>query len=77
VKHAIKEKEALGKNPPYWKVQNIAALSGSLWTLDSKQLAIAKEEGVIAHLPNIRTTDIEDKNKSDALVKVLAVVQVA
>ncbi|KAL7964197.1 hypothetical protein HDV63DRAFT_409673 [Trichoderma sp. SZMC 28014] len=76
VKHAIKEKEALGENPPYWKVQNIAALSGSLWTLDSKQLAIAKEEGVIAHLPDIRTTDIEDKNKSDALVKVLAVIQV-
>lgn len=77
VRLAIDEKQALKTNPPYWKVQNIAALSGNLWTLDSKQLAIAKEEGIITELPNIKTADIDDKNKSDALVKVLAVMQVA
>ncbi|KAH8126264.1 hypothetical protein LI328DRAFT_166521 [Trichoderma asperelloides] len=42
VKHAIKMKEALGENPPHWKLLNIATLSGNMWTLDSKQLAIAK-----------------------------------
>ncbi|UKZ61122.1 uncharacterized protein TrAtP1_002393 [Trichoderma atroviride] len=81
---AIKVKEALEKEAvrlhedlPYWKVQNIASLSGSLWTLDSKQLAIAIAHGVIADLPDIKTAEIDDKNKSDALVKVLAVMQVA
>ncbi|KAM0446035.1 hypothetical protein ACHAO4_009480 [Trichoderma viride] len=76
VKHATKVKKALGENPPYWKVQTIAALSGSLWTLDSMQLAVAVEHGVITHLPNIKTAEISDRNKSDALVKVLAVMQV-
>ncbi|EHK42587.1 hypothetical protein TRIATDRAFT_319981 [Trichoderma atroviride IMI 206040] len=76
VKHAIKVKKALGENPPYWKVQTIAALSGSLWTLDSMQLAVAVEHGIITHLPDIKTAEIEDRNKSDALVKVLAVIQV-
>ncbi|PON29029.1 hypothetical protein TGAM01_v202137 [Trichoderma gamsii] len=66
----------MGTKLPYWKVQNIAALSGNLWTLDSKQLAIAKEKGIITDLPNIKTAEIDDKNKSDALVKVLAVMQV-
>lgn len=43
VKHAIKMKEALGENSLHWKLLNIAALSGNMWTLDSKQLAIAKK----------------------------------
>ncbi|KAL7786961.1 hypothetical protein V8C37DRAFT_412311 [Trichoderma ceciliae] len=58
------------------KVQNIAALSGSVWTLDSKQLAIARQYGVIAKLPDIKPAEIDDKNKSEALVKLLAVIQV-
>jgi hypothetical protein len=73
----MKAKKALGDNPPYWKVQNIASLSGNLWTLDSMQLAVAIEHGIITDLPDIKTAEIADKNKSDALVKVLAVMQVA
>jgi hypothetical protein len=75
VRIAIKVKEAL-KDQPNWKIQTIAALSGSLWTLDSMQLAVAIEHGIITDLPDIKTADINDKNKSDALVKVLAVIQV-
>ncbi|KAK1252208.1 hypothetical protein MKX08_003395 [Trichoderma sp. CBMAI-0020] len=84
VRMAIKVKEALDKKAlerheelPYWKVQNIASLCGSLWTLDSQQLAVAIAHGIIADLPDIKTAEIDDKNKSDALVKVLAVLQVA
>lgn len=77
IKHAMKAKKALGDNPPYWKVQNIASLSGNSWTLDSMQLAVAIEHGIITDLPDIKTAEIADKNKSDALVKVLAVMQVA
>ncbi|UKZ84358.1 uncharacterized protein TrAFT101_000268 [Trichoderma asperellum] len=76
VKHAIKIKETLGENPPLWKLLNIAALSGNMWTLDSKQLAIAKKHKIITDLPKIKAADIDDKNKSDALVKILAVMQV-
>lgn len=75
VRVAIKVKETL-KDQPYWKIQTIAALSGSLWTLDSMQLAAALEHGIITKLPDIKTAEINDKNKSDALVKVLAVIQV-
>ncbi|KAL6834736.1 hypothetical protein V8C40DRAFT_272440 [Trichoderma camerunense] len=75
VRVAIKVKEKL-KDQPYWKIQTIAALSGSLWTLDSMQLAAALEHGIITKLPDIKTAEINDKNKSDALVKVLAVIQV-
>ncbi|KAL6830726.1 hypothetical protein J3E69DRAFT_353909 [Trichoderma sp. SZMC 28015] len=75
VRTAIKVKEAL-KDKPYWKIQTIAALSGSLWTLDSMQLADAIKHGIIAGLPDTKTAGINEKNKSEALIKVLAVIQV-
>ncbi|UKZ47944.1 hypothetical protein TrVGV298_002180 [Trichoderma virens] len=74
--HAENAIRLLPKDSLEWKTQNIAALSGSVWTLDSKQLAIARSEGVISKLPNIQLADIEDKNKSDPLVKLLAMMQV-
>jgi hypothetical protein len=72
---AIMVKKTL-EEQAYWKIQNIAALSGNLWTLDSYQLAIAIEKGIITDFPVIKNADIDDKNKSDALVKVLALMQV-
>lgn len=77
MKHAKKAKESLLKGSLRWKTENIAALSGNVWTLDSKQLAIARDRGIIKKLPDIKLSDIEDKNKSDALVKLLAILQVA
>ncbi|KAL6835806.1 hypothetical protein J3E69DRAFT_373113 [Trichoderma sp. SZMC 28015] len=40
-KHAKEAKKLLPEGPLRWKTENIAALSGNVWTLDSEQLAIA------------------------------------
>jgi hypothetical protein len=36
----------------------------------------ARELGIISHIPNISTSEIADKNRSDFLVKFLAVIHV-
>ncbi|KAL6796141.1 hypothetical protein GGI42DRAFT_362182 [Trichoderma sp. SZMC 28013] len=74
--HAKRAKELLPEDSLEWKTENIAALAGSVWILDSKQLEIARLHRIIKKLPDIKLADIEDKNKSDALVKLLAVMQV-
>ncbi|KAL7951493.1 hypothetical protein V8C42DRAFT_350088 [Trichoderma barbatum] len=59
----------------HWKLQNLAALSGDIWVLDSAQL-IAAVKGGIVKLPKITEKELKDRNKSDALVKFLAIMQV-
>ena len=61
-----------------WPTQNIdtAALHGNIWILDSKQLALARSYGLIPKLPSITKEEIEDKSKSDGLVRLLAVMQI-
>ncbi|KAK5996334.1 hypothetical protein PT974_03089 [Cladobotryum mycophilum] len=56
--------------------KDIAALAGTIWILDSRQLAIARELGVIEKLPWIREEEINDKSKADFLVKLLAIIQI-
>lgn len=56
--------------------RNLRALQGNLWVLDAYQLLVAREKGIIKTLPRITTDEIDDRNKGDALVKILAVVQV-
>ncbi|KAK5991482.1 hypothetical protein PT974_09765 [Cladobotryum mycophilum] len=75
-KHAKKLKERLPKDTLDWETQNIAALSGTVWILDSRQLCIARERKVIKSLPKIAEDEITDRNKSDDLVKFLAILQV-
>ncbi|KAF3074267.1 hypothetical protein CFAM422_003334 [Trichoderma lentiforme] len=53
-----------------------AALAGNIWILDSKQLAIARKKGIISKMPEIKEEAIDDKSKSDGLVKIIAVLQV-
>ncbi|KAL5088951.1 hypothetical protein Trisim1_006097 [Trichoderma cf. simile WF8] len=77
MEHAKEAKRLLPEGSLRWKTENIAALSGNVWILDSKQLVIARNCGIINKLPDIKLADIEDKNKSDALVKLLAILQVA
>ncbi|KAL6819885.1 hypothetical protein V8C40DRAFT_281211 [Trichoderma camerunense] len=77
MKHAQEAKRLLPEGSLRWKTENIAALSGNVWILDSKQLAIARNCGIINKLPDIKLADIKGKNKSDALVKLLAILQVA
>ncbi|KAL6820589.1 hypothetical protein V8C40DRAFT_276169 [Trichoderma camerunense] len=57
------------------KLQTLAALSGDIWVLDSAQLIVAVKEGII-RLPKITKKELQDKSKSDALVKTLAIMQV-
>lgn len=55
---------------------DVAALAGNIWILDSKQLAIARKRGIITEMPNIKEEAIDDKSKSDGLVKIIALIQV-
>ncbi|KAK5991481.1 hypothetical protein PT974_09764 [Cladobotryum mycophilum] len=59
-----------------WEVENIATLSGSVWILDAKQLLIARKYGIIKKMPKINKAEIDDKSKSNTLVKFLAIIQV-
>ncbi|KAL6692894.1 hypothetical protein J3F84DRAFT_396797 [Trichoderma pleuroticola] len=82
VKHTDHERIALdiknglkGGQITHGKLQTLAALSGDIWVLDSAQLIVAAKEGIIK-LPKITKMELQDKNKSDALVKTSAIVQV-
>jgi len=49
---------------------------GDLWILDAHQLLVARELGIIENLPKLSNDELDDKNKEDALFKVLALGQV-
>jgi hypothetical protein len=55
-------------------IYNLIRLSEEYWALDGSQLVCARELGIISHIPNNSTSEIEDKSKSDFLVKFLAVI---
>lgn len=65
---------ATQKHTTYW--YNIRALRGNVWILDARQLLAARERGLIRALPRTSSDEIEDRSKSDALVKVLTAGQV-
>lgn len=54
---------------------NLMALRGHIWILDAHQLLYARRQGVIAKLPQILESEVEDKNKGDPIVKALAIFQ--
>ncbi|KAF2252328.1 hypothetical protein BU26DRAFT_420876 [Trematosphaeria pertusa] len=62
--------------PGTTQANHLAPLHGNIWVLDSKQLALAREHRVIQRLPCIRLEEIQDKSKTDGLVRSLAVIQV-
>lgn len=74
VQHAITMNESSTISKSILK--DVAALSGNIWILDSKQLKIAREKKLITKMPNITEQDINDKSKSDGLVKLIAILQV-
>ena len=57
--------------------ENAAPLQGNIWILNTKQLVLAREYDVIRTLPSIEESEIEDKSKSDILVRLLAILQVS
>ncbi|CAI7601879.1 unnamed protein product [Penicillium manginii] len=56
--------------------ENLEQLQADIWVLDAKQLLQAWEYGIIDKLPAVTEDDISDKNKSDFVVKILAVGQI-
>ncbi|CAM1508995.1 Fc.00g027340.m01.CDS01 [Cosmosporella sp. VM-42] len=68
-------REVLG-SAKHYKAKHIAPLHGNTWILDSKQLALARIHGVIPKLPCLEENEINDKSKSDGLVRLLALLQV-
>ncbi|KAK5654234.1 hypothetical protein OQA88_7409 [Cercophora sp. LCS_1] len=52
------------------------ALSGSVWALNAPQLLEARRCGIIRQLSAITEDEINDKNKGDMLIKLLAILQV-
>jgi hypothetical protein len=59
----------------YW-VSNLRALCGDRWSLDAKQLALARRLHIIDKLPHMTEDEIDDLNKGDILFKFLAVSQI-
>jgi hypothetical protein len=55
-------------------IYNVIRLRGEYWALEGPQLTCTRELGIISDIPNISTSEIEDKKKSDFLVKFLAVI---
>jgi hypothetical protein len=59
----------------YW-VPNLRALCGDRWSLNAKQLALARRLRIIDKLPHMTEDEIDDVNKGDVLFKFLAVSQI-
>jgi hypothetical protein len=54
---------------------NLASLQGNTWILDARQLYYARKWGII-DLPDISEEELEDKSKSDVLVKSIALLEI-
>ncbi|KAL8334644.1 hypothetical protein RB598_009078 [Gaeumannomyces tritici] len=46
------------------------------WVVNSQQLLYLREEGIIERLPKLEEEELQDRNKSNAIVKLLAITQV-
>jgi hypothetical protein len=60
----------------HWLV-NLRMLCGGRWFLDAKQLALARQLRIITRLPHMTDDEIDDLNKGDAFVRLLAVCQIS
>lgn len=56
--------------------RNLRALQGDLWILDAHQLCLARELGIIEKLPSVQQDDLDDRNKGDVFVTVVALGQI-
>lgn len=76
--HAALAASSLPRTTGRWyHSQNAGPFHGNIWILDARQLILASEYGIIPSLPSIRDGEIEDKSKSDGLVRLLAILQVS
>lgn len=73
---ATSESHGTQTNIANYNAYHIAPLHGNVWVLDAKQLILARRYEVIQKLPSLRLEEIQDKSKSDGVVRLLAVFQV-
>ncbi|ETS74740.1 hypothetical protein PFICI_13224 [Pestalotiopsis fici W106-1] len=64
-------------NTRVYNSQNIAPLQGNIWILDANQLCLARRLNIIRQLPRITPNEIDDRSKSDGLMRFLAVMQLS
>lgn len=60
---------------PSW-YRNLRALQGDVWILDAHQLYLARKLGIIKQLPMVAEADLDDRNKSDIFVFLVAIWQI-
>jgi hypothetical protein len=60
----------------YHWLPNLRALCGDRWSLDAKQLALARRLHIIDKLPHMTEDEIDDLNKGNILFKLLSVSQI-
>lgn len=53
----------------------LARLQGSVWAVNADQLLLAREYGIIEHLPKVSEEELMDQSKGDVLLKLLAMFQ--
>ncbi|KAH6661548.1 hypothetical protein F5X68DRAFT_252919 [Plectosphaerella plurivora] len=56
---------------------NVVLMEGDTWVLTSDLLYKVRSSGLLRSLPHITQADLDDKNKGDILVKLLAIIQVS
>jgi hypothetical protein len=66
----------VGVHKPTSYCCNIMALRGHVWILDARQLLTARSRGLVVSLPRLTEDDINDRSKSDALVKAITAFNV-
>lgn len=69
------EKARFASSLYHW-LCNLTLLGGDLWVLDANQILLARELGILEQLPSLYEDDVEDRNKGDLFVKIVAVVQI-
>lgn len=46
------------------------------WVINSRQLRLFRKKGIITKLPKLEEEDLEDRNKGNAVVKLIAIIQI-
>jgi hypothetical protein len=72
----LAEKGILNMKYNDW-IRNLALLCGDMWVVDANQLLLAREFGIIDTLPCLSLDSLDDLDKGDALVKLLALLQMS
>lgn len=70
-----KEKAMFKESYTSWW-HSVRALGHDIWVVDANQLLLARQMGIIAALPNIHQDDLDDRNKGESFVKIVAILQI-